>query len=185
TKNKVNRLNEQTGDQKLIAGLQKHSATLPSLMIGGTSYPTDTLVATLQSRLATAAAVASTRATWQTAVQADRDERTKTQTVVSGVRQALHVAFAGSVSALADFGLTPRKPAAPRTPEQKAASVAKAKATRAARNTMGSNQKKAVKGNVTGVNIVPVVAETPATPPAHPASPAPAAAAPATAPRAS
>jgi len=169
----------------LIAGLQKHSATLPSLMIGGTSYPTDTLVATLQSRLATAAAVASTRATWQTAVQADRDERTKTQTVVSGVRQALHVAFAGSVSALADFGLTPRKPAAPRTPEQKAASVAKAKATRAARNTMGSNQKKAVKGNVTGVNIVPVVAETPATPPAHPASPAPAAAAPATAPRAS
>ena len=188
TKIKINRTEEQTGDQNLIAGLEKHTAALPSVMIGGASYPTDAIVATLKSRIATATTVVSTRATWQAAVQADRDERTKTKTFVSGIRQALLVAFAGSVSSLADLGLTPRKAAAPRTPQQKAASAAKAKATRAARNTMGSQQKKAVKGNVTGVTVTPVVAGTPTTPttPApSPASPAPGAAAPATAPHVS
>jgi hypothetical protein len=42
------------------------------------------------------------------------------------------------------------------TPEQKVAAAAKLKATRAARHTAGSVQKKAVKGDVTGVIVTPV-----------------------------
>jgi hypothetical protein len=161
TKTKSNRGQRQTGDQNLIDGLTKHASTLSSLTFGGTTHPTAVILAVLQARIASANAVLPTRATWQSTVAADRDERTKTQTFVSGLRQALQLAFAGSIDTLADFGLKPRKTPAPRTPEQKAAAVAKAKATRAARHTMGSKQKAKVKGTVTQT--------APATPPAAPA----------------
>jgi hypothetical protein len=83
------------------------------------------------------------------------------------------VAFAGSIDTLADFALKARKPRTPLTPEQKAAAVAKAEATRAARHTMGPKQKAAIKGTV------------PATAPAtQPAAPAPAPATPVTPPKA-
>jgi hypothetical protein len=63
------------------------------------------------------------------------------------VRQTLLLAFDGKLDTLADFGLTAR--AVPvRTPEQRTAAAAKAKATRAARHTMGSKQKAAIKGAV-------------------------------------
>ena len=50
--------------------------------------------------------------------------------------------------ALETVGVTPNKTPAPLTPEQEVAKVAKAKATRAARHTMGKNQKAAIKGQV-------------------------------------
>ena len=58
------------------------------------------------------------------------------------------MAFAGQMDTLADFGLTARAKHVA-TPEEKIASAAKAKATRAARHTMGSKQKAAIKGTVT------------------------------------
>ena len=57
------------------------------------------------------------------------------------------MAFAGQVDTLADFGLTARAKHVA-TPEEKLASTDKAKATRAARHTMGSKQKAAIKGTV-------------------------------------
>ena len=56
---------------------------------------------------------------------------------------------------LADFGINP-KARAPLTVEAKAAAAAKRAATRAARHTMGSQQKKAIKGDVTGVLVTPI-----------------------------
>jgi hypothetical protein len=161
---KPNRSNEVSGDQKLIDGLTKHASTLPSLFIGGTSMTTAAIIAVLQARIAAADTTLSTRATWQSAVKADIDERTKTKTLVSGLRQALQVAFAGSIDALADFGLKPRKVRVV-TPEQKAKASAKALATRQARHTMGPKQKAKVKGTVAPT--------APATPPAAPAPTAP------------
>ncbi len=166
-----NRADEITADQSLIDGLNKHATTIPSIMIGGASVTTKDIVATLQSRVDSAKAAASTRATWLTAVQADRAERDKTKTYVSGLRQALLVAFVGQVDTLADFGLTPRKPRVV-SPEEKVAAAAKAKATRAARHTMGKKQKAAIKGTVT--STAPVTASPPAptpiaTPPDAPA----------------
>jgi hypothetical protein len=148
TRNKGNRSQQQTGDQQLIDGLSKHASTLPSLTFLGASHPTAAIIAALQARIASANTVSPAKATWQSTVQADRDERAKTKAFVSGLRQALQLVFAGSLEALADFGLKPRKQPAPRTPEQKAAAVAKAKATRAARHTMGPKQKAKVKGAV-------------------------------------
>ena len=158
---KTNRSQQQSADQKLIDGLTKHAATIPFLVVGGASHPTADIINAVQARLATASAALSTRATWLNAVKVDAEERSKTKVFVSGVRQALHVAFAGFIDTLADFGLTPRKPPAARTPEQKAAAAAKAKATRLARHTMGAKQKKGVKGAVTGVVVTAVIAPQP------------------------
>ena len=55
---------------------------------------TKDIVATLQSRIDSANAVSSSKATWQAAVQADRANHEKTRTYVAGLRQALLVAFA-------------------------------------------------------------------------------------------
>jgi hypothetical protein len=169
TKSTLNRTLQQDGDQKLIDGLNKHGQTIPSLMIAGTSHPTAAIIAVLHERIDSAKTVVSSRATWQTDVKADRDKRAQTKAFVSGLRQALQVAFAGSIDTLADFGLKPRKTRTPRTPEEKAAAAAKAKATRAARHTMGSKQKAKVKG------AAPQAAPAPApSPTVAPSAPKPA-----------
>jgi hypothetical protein len=181
------RVDNQAADQKMIDGFNKHAQTVPSLFVAGTTLKAADIITVLQTRLSTANAAQSTRGTWQNAVKADRDERAKTKTLVDGVRQALLVALSGSIDALGDFGLSPRKVRV-LSPEKKAVAAAKAKATRKARGTMGKVQKKGVKGAVTATLVVTpqagsqpaVTAPAPVTTPA-PAS-APTAGAPATAP---
>jgi hypothetical protein len=168
TKSNINRTQQQDGDQKLIDGLNKHNQTITSLMIGGTSQTTAAIIAVLQKRIDSAKTVVSSRATWQSEVKADHDERAQTKVFVSGLRQALQVAFAGSIDTLADFGLKPRKTRAPRTPEQKAAAAAKAKATRAARHTMGSKQKAKVRGAAPVATPAPAPSPSPAASPSAP-----------------
>jgi len=161
TKSRVNREQQQSSDQNLVDGLTKHASTLPSLTFGGSSHPTAAILAVLNARIASGDVVVSTRATWQSAVKADRDGRANTGAFVSGVRQALQLTFAGSIEGLADFGLSLRRVPAPRSPEEKAAAVAKGKATRAARHTMGSKQKAKIKGTVSTTGpAVPAPAAT-------------------------
>jgi hypothetical protein len=160
TNTKINRIDQKVSDQNLSDGLKKHQSTLASFAIAGTSSTVADVLAVLDARTATENAVEAARAVWQTKVQASRDERAKTRALVSGVRQQLQLTFAGAIDTLADFGLKPRKQPAPRTPEQKALATAKAKATRAARHTMGSVQKKGVKGTVTTI-VSPTVPLSP------------------------
>ena len=168
-----NRLEETTADQTLIDGLINIASTIPSFVVGGATVPTKDIVTTLQARLDTAKATESARATWRTAVQADRDERAKTKTLVSVIKQTLLQFFAGKTDTLATFGLTPRKPRAVK-PAGKVVAAAKAKATRAARHTMGKNQKAKIVGALdSGVITIPVPGPTPI-----PASPAAAASTP-------
>ena len=170
---KENRNDEITADQTLIDGLNRNAASIPSIVIGGASATTKDIVAALQSRVDTAKAAASARATWLAAVQADRAERDKTKTFVSGLRQALLVAFVGQVDTLAQFGLTPRR-ARVVSPEQRVAAAAKAKATRTARHTMGKKQKAAIKGMVVPTVPAPAVPTLPTPNPTPTAAPAPA-----------
>ncbi len=180
TKATINRTSRQAADQKLLDGVTKHEQAITSLSFGGTSYKPADIIAILQARIASANTTLSTRATWQSAVLADKGERTKTQPIVSGVRQGILLMFAGAVDTLADFGLKPRKAPAVRSPAEKAAATAKAKATREARHTMGSKQKASIKGTVT----VPATAPAANAPTAATVTPtATAAGVPATTPR--
>jgi hypothetical protein len=157
TSTNTNRIQQQAADQKMIDGLTQSQQTLPSFMIGNTSVKATDIITTLQGRIKTANTVDSTRATWQAAVKANREERAKSEPLISALRQTLLMMFSGSIETLAEYGLTPRKQPTPRTPEEKAVAAAKALATRKARNTMGPKQKAKIKG---------VVSPTaPATPP--------------------
>jgi hypothetical protein len=144
---KRNRNDQTTAERTLIGGLVKHATKIPSMVISSSFMTNNDLVATVQARVDSTQAVQSARASWLTAVQADRDERARTKTYVSGLRQALLVAFGDRVDTLADFGLTARTLHV-RTPEEKLAVAAKSAATRAARHTMGSRQRAAIKGTV-------------------------------------
>jgi hypothetical protein len=171
----TNRNREQTAHQKLAEGLKKHEQALSLLTIDGTSFKTADVIATVQARVDSAQAVVSSRATWQANILSDKAERTKTKTFLSGLRKALFVAFGNSVDVLADFGLAPHKPRVQRTPEEKTAAAAKAKATRAARHTMGKKQRQAIKG--TAPHAAPATAPVATPAPATPANPSPAASA--------
>jgi hypothetical protein len=179
----TNRSQQQSAEQKMIVGLQKHEQTLTSLVIGGTTYKTADIITVVQTLVNSAQTVVSSRATWQANVIADENARTKNKTFMSGLRQSLLVAFSSSVDVLADFGMTPRKTPAARTPEEKAEATAKALATRAARHTLGKKQKAQIKGTVAAsppqgdVTKLPATPAAPATPavsatPAAPATPA-------------
>jgi hypothetical protein len=144
---KLKKVEQQAADQKLIDGLTKHATFLPTVAIGSTSYKTADLIGTLQARIDARNAAISSRATWRAAVQAERDQRVKTQTQVAGLRRALQVAFAGSIDGLGDFGLSPGKTPVV-TPDARVEAVAKAKATRIARHTMGPKEKAKIKGTV-------------------------------------
>jgi len=165
-KSKTNLQQQQADDQALIDGFTKHAATLPSLLIGGVQIPTTTIISTLQSRIAARAAVAPAKATYQALVKADQDERASSQALVSGAKQAIGLMFAGQITTLAEFGRKPRKVPAPRTPAEKAASAAKAKATREARHTMGAVQKAQITGATPQGTTAPVTAPTEAPAPA-------------------
>ena len=130
----------------MLSGLEKHTQDLVSLLIAGTTYTKADLQTTLQARIDALTFVQSKKAEWQAAIKADYAERASTKMFLAGLRQALLVAFAGSVDNLADFGLVGRKPANV-TPQERIAAAQKAKATRAARHTMGKKQKEPIKGD--------------------------------------
>ena len=147
------RSDEVTADQKLIDGVIKHAATIPSLVVASTTLTTGDIVALLRSRIDRSRAVDLAHASWLTAVKAERDGQAQTRDVASGLRQAIAVAFAGRADALADFGLAPRKPRVI-SPETQLVAAAKARATRQARHTMGRRQKEKIKGEAPPVILV-------------------------------
>src|SRR5260370_42714361 len=99
----VNRMTRQAADQKLADGLTKHRQALAALMIRGASHTVDDILAILQTRLAPANAAQSTRATWQSAVKTDRDQRRSNTTFVSALLQGLVIPHAGPINQPAEF----------------------------------------------------------------------------------
>jgi hypothetical protein len=142
----ANRQNTLARDQAMTAGIQKRLAG-QSFTVSDKSYSTQDVVAVFQGRVTTGQAVSSSRAAWIAAVQADRAERSQTAAFVGAFQGILKGMFQDP-SALADFGLTPRK-SGKKTVEVKSTAVAKNLATRQARGTMGKKQKAKIKGSVT------------------------------------
>jgi hypothetical protein len=72
------------------------------------------------------------------------------QVFVNGVRSVLKNALGKKSPALVNYGITPDKDPTPLTPDQEVKRVQKAKATRAARHTLGPKQKAKIKGQLPG-----------------------------------
>ena len=171
-KQRTNNGKQQASDQQMIDGFTKHAATLVTLLVSGNTVKTADLIAVFQARIKAIANAVAAYVAYQAAVKAAHDELSSTAALVSGSRQAIKVAFAGQIEALADFGLKPRKSPTPRTPQQKAAAAAKAKATRAARHTMSAKQKAQITGETAAAAAAASAAATPVASPAPAVTPA-------------
>jgi hypothetical protein len=158
--------------QQLIAGTAKHLTTAtPVAFLGGSFTPAD-ITAKLQSVVTLRNDVNAAKAATTAKVATEKADLPALRTFVSAFESYLKVAFGTSPDVLADFGIHPKARATP-TVATKAAAVVKRTATRAARHTMGTQQKKGVKGDVTGVVLTPVTATVSSvTPPGNPTSPA-------------
>ncbi len=161
-------------DQAMINGVQKFLAKIATLPVGATPMKPTDIVATLQERIDKATAAQTADAALTAAVKADRDEQASTKGFLRALRRIVLGMFEEAPDTLAVFGVKAPKARTVKV-ATKAAAVAKNKATRTARGTVGPKKKLAIKGTVPAENGV---APAPAAP--APATPAPAAAAPAT-----
>jgi len=153
---KKTKQNETARAQQLIAGLQKHFANVASLTFASASHTTAEITSGLQTLVNLRKAVDDAKAASKAKLAAEAAQAPALLARMDDFASFVKVTFAKSPDVLADFGLKPKKVPTPLTAEQKAAAKAKRDATRKARGTRGSRQKKSVKGAVAGVVITPI-----------------------------
>jgi hypothetical protein len=140
-----NVLDTKTGLEKrlgdLIAGTQKHPPSAP-VALGGATYTAQALEQAFQGLLDALTAADVAKAAWEDALTKVTAQKATVLPLARAYANALIAANGNASSVLADYGLAPRKARAPMTTGEQAAAVAKRKATRAARHTMGTQQKK-------------------------------------------
>jgi hypothetical protein len=152
------------GIRSLIAGTQKNAPN-GSFTFGGVTYTAATLDQLFQSLIDALSAADAAKAAWKAALSKAQGVRANVLPVVRGYKALLLATDGNAPDVLADYGLTPRKARAPLSTDAQAVANAKSKATREARHTMGSVEKKSVKGNVTSVTVTPVTSTPTVTPP--------------------
>jgi hypothetical protein len=141
-------------NQQLIEGTQKHLEKSWVMYFGGKKYTVHDIIDVLERRVDSAHACTTARAALHGAIKADDALNEQTATLVSAFRQSVLGMFITSPGALADFGLSPRREPRTLSLEEKALRAEKAKATRAARHTLGPRQRQAITGSV-GDDVTP------------------------------
>jgi hypothetical protein len=156
--------------KQMIAGADKHLAKTTQVAFMGSSFTPDQITSNLQTLVNLRSDVNTARAATVAKLAVESAQAPALRTFMSAFASYLKVAYGTSPDVLADFGIAP-KARTPLTVEAKAAAAAKRAATRAARHTMGTKQKKGIKGDVTGIILTPVKASSPTV--TAPSSPAP------------
>jgi hypothetical protein len=147
----------------LIAGTQKHTPN-GSLTFGNVTYAANSLVQLLQGLLDAMAANDLAQAKSKDVLLTLRDVTTKVGPVLRAYRRFLVATYGNATETLADYGLTPHKARALQTSDKKAATAAKARATRKARGTTSKKQKALIKGTPAAPTDKPVALATPPKP---------------------
>jgi len=169
----------------LIGGMNAHVPKGTPLIVHGEKYTLATAADEVQKRIDLAQDAVSSYAKHVESLQKLEAEIERSNPFIASLKATFYAMFATSPATLADFGLTQKKARRALTAEEKFQRAVNAKATRAARHTMGSRQKAAIvgKGGVVGVqppptatsveaagaspaNAAPVTAATPAPAPA-------------------
>ena len=159
--------------KQLVAGTTKHFSNVSSLAFGNGSLTPAQVEAFLQTLIDLRTAVEGAQAVAKAKIVAEAAQAPSLRSQMAAYVAFVQAPFGASPAALADFGLKPRKTRTPLTIDQMAAAAAKRTATRAARHTMGSKQRKDVKGTITTI-VTPQTTAAPA-----PVAPGPVASAPA------
>ena len=146
--------------KQLIAGTAKHLTAATQVNVVGSSFTAAEITAKLQSLVTLREAVDAAKASTKEMLATEAAQMPALRTLMSAYVAYVKAAYVGSPGVLADFGIS-LKSRAPLTVEEKTAAVAKRTATRAARHTMGKQQKKGIKGDVSGVLVTPITAAPP------------------------
>jgi hypothetical protein len=162
----VNRPTQQDRFRKIIEAIPKYLTTVVQIVLAGVGFTPQTLVQFFQDQVKLLDDATNARAKLHQAVQAIKDNKSTKGAVLKAFTDYILSVFVNQPAVLAEFGVTPRK-TPPKPVATKAVAVAKLKATRTARHTMGKRQKQLVKG------VLPAPG-SPAAAPAPAASPAPA-----------
>ena len=157
----INRASVHARFTQVLAGIAKHITD--SVTWGGITYTTTTMGAPFQAWFTAVARLALAKAAYHAAVLAEQGAYEEAQRVWVLLQGWARVTFVGDTAALADFGFAARKFTKP-SPAVEAAAIAKRKATREARHTMGPQAKL----SVTGASPAPAPAAPPAAPPGTP-----------------
>ena len=168
---KLNRPSVKTRNTSVMAGIDKRITG--NVTLGGVTYTPASLKAVFSDENTAISDSEAKHQQWQDQVQATNSASAKADAVYELLRSYVISQYGKQANAvLGEFGIPVPKPKGPQTPAAKVAAAAKAKATRQMRHTMGSVQKKAVKGTIE----VPVTAVTTVTPvlPSQTVTPAPA-----------
>ncbi len=132
--------------QSRLTAIQTHAAHEEQILIDGHPYKPADLVAIYQASIDTRRGLTSARGAVAVAMQDRKNADAKRVAVDQGLKSWVSAKFGARSQELHDFGYRPRK-AAKKTTEVKVAAVEQARATRAARHTMGKNHKEKVRGN--------------------------------------
>jgi hypothetical protein len=168
----------QASYQALVNGLQSSYEPTDTFNTTQGTYTRDELIAQFNTFIGTGETTKAARQEWLAATQAEQAGLLQVAPLRAAVRSVLQARFGTTGLGLSKFGFTPGK-----TPKKstttKAGAVAKTKATRAARHTMGKVQKQAITGDVVGITVTPLVAGPPtpalgSTTPSAPAASTPA-----------
>ena len=147
----IGKTNEAAQAEQLIVGAKKHFATAASLAFASGTHTPAEIESALQTLIDSRAAVTAAKAVFDAKIVDEATQTAPLRPLVRAFAAFVKVTFANSPDILADFGFKPPKARTQLTVEQKAVATARAKATRAARHTMGTNQKKQVKGTITTI----------------------------------
>jgi hypothetical protein len=133
--------------QALISGLQTYYQPTDTFHVAGGAYTRDELITELDSFVAAAQATKASNTQWRSNVQSERAMEQKVKVVRAALKGIVTARFGAGAAAILQFGFPIPKPSK-RSAETKAVAAVKSKATREARGTKGSVEKKKVKGNV-------------------------------------
>ena len=143
---KPNTTQLQGADRKLQDGLRTHFSGARPITIAGKGYRPSGLVKILQAEIDAADVANAARLAWIAATKRSKQVQRDTAPVKRMLRAYIVSTFGESSTVLADFGMAPRKSRKKLTIEEKVVVVDKARATRAARHTMGTRQKQSIVG---------------------------------------
>jgi hypothetical protein len=157
-----NRATQQDNFRKILLAIPKNLSRMSTILLAGEEFTPDTLVQFFQEQIALLDDATNTKALLAQKVAAIKANKTTRGPVLKAFNNFVLGCFETQPATLAEFTVVARK--VPTVPANiKALAVAKHKATREARHTMGKRQREAVKGIVPEA-ILAVLAPAKATP---------------------
>jgi hypothetical protein len=135
----------ETQLQQLVGGTQKDIPVTSVVDVNGANLKQADVIAKLQSWIGLYQQVGAAKASYETAQQVLKAAEPEVHEFIVAYGQALKQVLGKSSPLLGDFGLTATQRKAS-SPETQVLAKARRVATRKARGTLGSVQKKAVKG---------------------------------------